>query len=255
MGDQLAAIFLNADELIQVNARFCEVLRDAVEMAYDSGDEDLARVHVGKLFLDSLSMLRAFESYCTRQGSASTQLASLEKERELLRIFLRVSQMENTILRRMNLSSFLMVPVQRVTKYPLLLSRLLKVTPAHHQDRSSLQESRERIEHHLENMNQEARDTNSTRLWRRISMINVSSYRKMDSQLDVLGNTTWGIRKVIFYPLTYVDCFLIDYFHLQMALDVLQWTNKSREDVNFVLEGNLMFPQATEANWRPWNPK
>ena len=84
-----------------------------------------------------------------------------------------------------------------MTKYPLLLSRLLKVTPAHHEDRSALQEGRERIEHHLENMNQEARDTNSTRLWRRISMINVSSYRKMDSQLDVLGNTTWGIRKVI----------------------------------------------------------
>eukprot|EP00093_Oithona_nana_P004037 04037.XXX_125430_123521_1 [CDS] Oithona nana genome sequencing. len=180
-------------------------------------------------------MLGAFKSYCTRQGSSSALLATLEKERELLRIFLRVSQMENTILRRMNLSSFLMVPVQRVTKYPLLLSRLLKVTPAHHEDRSALQEGRERIEHHLENMNQEARDTNSTRLWRRISMINVSSYRKMDSQLDVLGNTTWGIRK--------------------MALDVLQWTNKSREDVNFVLEGKLMFTQATEANWRPWNPK
>ena len=89
--------------------------------------------------------------------------------------------------------------MQRVTKYPLLLSRLLKVTPAHHEDRGALQESRERIEHHLENMNQEARDTNSTRLWRRISMINVSSYRKMDSQLDVLGNTTWGIRKVNIY--------------------------------------------------------
>ena len=65
--DQLAAIFLNADELIQVNARFCEVLRDAIDIAYDSGDEDLANVHVGKLFLESLSMLRAFESYCTRQ--------------------------------------------------------------------------------------------------------------------------------------------------------------------------------------------
>jgi hypothetical protein len=46
------------------------------------------------------------------------------------------------------------VPVQRVTKYPLLLSRLLKVTPAHHEDRSALQESRERIEHALEHMNQ-----------------------------------------------------------------------------------------------------
>jgi hypothetical protein len=46
-------------------------------------------------------------------------------------------------------------------------------------------------------MNQETRgDTGGTKLWRRISMINVSSHRKMDNQLDVLGNTTWGIRKV-----------------------------------------------------------
>ena len=75
----------------------------------------------------------------TFQASASALLASMEKDRELLRIFLKVSQMENTILRRMNLSSFLMVPVQRVTKYPLLLSRLLKVTPPHHSDRPALQ--------------------------------------------------------------------------------------------------------------------
>merc|ERR1712106_882835 len=76
------------------------------------------------------------------QGTASSLLASLEREKELLRIFLKVSQMENTILRRMNLSSFLMVPVQRVTRYPLLLSRLLKVTPSQHNDKDALQESR-----------------------------------------------------------------------------------------------------------------
>ena len=65
--DQLAAIFLNVDELIQVNAKFSDLLRDSVYSAFDSGDEDLTSVHVGKLFIDSLSMLRAFESYCTRQ--------------------------------------------------------------------------------------------------------------------------------------------------------------------------------------------
>ncbi len=50
-----------------------------------------------------------FTAISTLQGSASTLLAFLEREKELLRIFLKVSQMENTILRRMNLSSFLMV--------------------------------------------------------------------------------------------------------------------------------------------------
>ena len=36
-------------------------------------------------------------------------LSSLEKERELLRIFLRASQLENPALRRMDLHAFLMV--------------------------------------------------------------------------------------------------------------------------------------------------
>jgi hypothetical protein len=45
------------------------------------------------------------------------------------------------------------VPVQRVTKYPLLLSRLLKVTPAHHKDRNTIKYAKERIEAALEQMN------------------------------------------------------------------------------------------------------
>ena len=65
--DLLAAIFLNADELIQVNSKFAETLKDAVEIALENGDEDLTTVNIGKLFMDSLGMLRAFESYCTRQ--------------------------------------------------------------------------------------------------------------------------------------------------------------------------------------------
>ena len=50
----------------------------------------------------------------------------------------------------------------------------------------------------LKHFQQETRgETGGTKLWRRISMINVSSSRKLDNQVDVLGHTTWGIRKVI----------------------------------------------------------
>ena len=48
---------------------------------------------------------------------------------------------------------FTQVPVQRVTKYPLLLSRLYKVTPYQHEDRSTIKLSQERIEAALEQMN------------------------------------------------------------------------------------------------------
>ena len=60
--------------------------------------------------LGTRKSIRDFHNlFCLTQGAASLLLANLEKEKELLRIFLRVSQMENAVLRRMNLNSFLMV--------------------------------------------------------------------------------------------------------------------------------------------------
>lgn len=107
--DQLSSIFLNTEELLENSEMLTERLRDTLEIALEQGDEDFLSVNVGKLFLEAEPMLHAFESYCTRQGAAALLLANLEKEKELLRIFLRVSQMENVVLRRMNLNSFLMV--------------------------------------------------------------------------------------------------------------------------------------------------
>ena len=62
-----ANVFLNVEELIQVNAKFTEALKDAIEIALDQGDEDLCTVSIGKLFLEAAPMLGAFKSYCTRQ--------------------------------------------------------------------------------------------------------------------------------------------------------------------------------------------
>ena len=45
------------------------------------------------------------------------------------------------------------VPVQRVTKYPLLLSRLYKATPPTHSSREDCRKAREKIELHLQHMN------------------------------------------------------------------------------------------------------
>lgn len=107
--EQLSAIFLNIEELLENSQSFCEKLREAFYMALEQGDDDLFTVDIGKIILATTSMLCAFENYCIQQAAAGLLLANLEKDKELLRIFLRVSQMENTVLRRMNLNSFLMV--------------------------------------------------------------------------------------------------------------------------------------------------
>ncbi|XP_058462105.1 uncharacterized protein LOC131437068 [Malaya genurostris] len=220
--DQLSAIFLNVEELLENNQFLAERMRDALDIATEQGDEDLLTVNAGRIFLEAAPMLHAFESYCVRQGAASLLLANLEKEKELLRIFLRVSQMENAVLRRMNLNSFLMVPVQRVTKYPLLLARLFKVTPPHQEGKELLKQAQEKIELHLNHMNREAKDV-PTKLWRRISS-STPTGRRLSCELDMINIK---LRK--------------------MAIDVLEWNT---EEVRFAIEGRLLFTQPNDGNWK-----
>ncbi|XP_055843721.1 probable serine/threonine-protein kinase DDB_G0282963 [Episyrphus balteatus] len=219
--EQLSAIFLNTEELLENNQTLAERMRDALDIALEQGDDDLLTVNIGKVFLDFTPMLHAFESYCVRQAGASLLLANLEKEKELLRIFLKVSQMENTVLRRMNLNSFLMVPVQRVTKYPLLLARLYKVTPPHLEGRDLLKQAQEKIELHLNHINQEAKDV-PTKLWRRIS--SSSPNRRASCEIDMINIK---LRK--------------------LAIDILEWNH---DEVRFAMEGKLMYTQPTDSNWK-----
>ncbi|XP_017014259.2 uncharacterized protein RhoGEF64C [Drosophila takahashii] len=219
--EQLSAIFLNTEDLLENNQTLAERMRDALDMSLEQGDDDLLTVNIGRIFLDFTQMLHAFESYCVRQAGASLLLANLEKEKELLRIFLKVSQMENAVLRRMNLNSFLMVPVQRVTKYPLLLARLYKVTPSHLDGRDLLKQAQEKIELHLNHINQEAKDV-PTKLWRRIS--SSSPNRRASCEIDMINIK---LRK--------------------MAIDVLEWNH---DEVRFAMEGRLLYTQPTDSNWK-----
>ncbi|KAL1422393.1 hypothetical protein MTO96_022263 [Rhipicephalus appendiculatus] len=262
---QLEEIFLNLDELIEVNASFSEKLQDALDIASEQGDEEYTTVDIGKLFLGATGMLQAYQTYCVRQASASLSLMAQEKEKELLRIFLRVSQMENTLLRRMNLAAFLMAPVQRVTKYPLLLSRLFKVTPYSHQDRESLRDAQLQVQLHLERINQLTREGNPTKIWRRISSISVNPRRAQNNDTLVpegvmacqayaraaRGHVAFDYN---LYTKEYsscsktnrqrngstcgTGCMIVSFRSLlQMALDLLKW---NRDETRFVLAGRLL---------------
>ncbi|XP_045495851.1 uncharacterized protein LOC123694453 isoform X1 [Colias croceus] len=221
--EQLSAIFLNVEELIDNNQVLSEKLRDALEIAVEQGDEDLLTVNVGKILLECSGMLTAFQSYCVKQAGAALLLAGLEKEKELLRIFLRVSQMENAVLRRMNLNSFLMVPVQRVTKYPLLLSRLYRATASCASEREDVKSAQRCVESRLEEINAAAAAAAAAArdvpLWRRLAAARRTAH----------------------------DLHVADIRLRKMAVDVLDWNH---DDARFAMEGKLLFTQPNDNNWR-----
>ncbi|XP_067686076.1 uncharacterized protein [Haliotis asinina] len=159
--DQLDVVFANLHELIQVNEQFLHKLQNEVATAANNNEENLSSVCIGNLFVESSSMFLAFENYCVNQGQASQSLEQIEKEKELLHTFLQVMQRDNFLLRRMHLKSFLMVPVQRIMKYPLLLSRLYKSTPSLHSDKEDIKIAQGKIEDILEHINAKTKLTGS----------------------------------------------------------------------------------------------
>ncbi|XP_065269739.1 uncharacterized protein LOC135885761 [Emys orbicularis] len=214
--EQLVVVFSNIQELIDLNENFLEYLQEEIDQAFDQDDEDLMTVCIGEIFLEFVNMLPAFQTYCLQQSSSVNMLNALEKEKELLRIFLNVSQNDNTVLRRMNLRSFLMAPLQRVTKYPLLLSRIIKATIEYHPDHGSLREAKSRIESHLEHINMKTKQEGNS--W------TLRSFRQ-DSKKN---------REVINIEMR------------ETAIKTMGWL---REETRFVMEGLLQLAQPPDGQW------
>ncbi|XP_069792008.1 uncharacterized protein arhgef49 [Narcine bancroftii] len=215
--EQLAVVFSNIQELIEVNEKFLERLQDSTEQAFDQNDEDFLTVCIGEMFLEFVNMLPAFQTYCIHQSSSINLLNSLEKEKELLRIFLDVSQNDNTALRRMNLRSFLMAPLQRVTKYPLLLSRISSSTPEYHPDHCGLREAKSRVESHLEHINMKSRQE-GTPLWPLRSFRRGSRRHREAADVEMR----------------------------EVAIRAVGWP---REETRFAMEGTLQSSQPNDGQW------
>jgi hypothetical protein len=120
-----------------------------------------------------------------------------------------------------------------VTKYPLLLSRLYKVTPTAHPDRENLKQAQTRIEAALDQMNKDAKDILSikgaTSAWRR------SGPGQLGGQLASSGKKIPIQREMNNIRVR------------KLSLEMLGW---GREDSRFAMEGKLVFAQITDTNWR-----
>ncbi|XP_052286594.1 intersectin-1-like isoform X2 [Dreissena polymorpha] len=214
--DQLDTVFLNLDELIHVNRHFISKLRSAIHSANANNDNDLQEVMIGNLFLESSTMFLTFENYCVNQSQAPVLLEQYEREKELVRIFLQALQNDNQQLRRMHLKSFLMVPVQRIMKYPLLLDRLYRNTSGCHGDKLCLREAKNKIEDILTHINARSQTTIISRQRK------ASSVRKTSCSVSVKMEVS------------------------RVALETLKW---KRKEVCDIISGQLLVTQPLDHLW------
>uniref|UniRef100_A0A8C2YWW3 Dynamin-binding protein n=1 Tax=Cyclopterus lumpus TaxID=8103 RepID=A0A8C2YWW3_CYCLU len=124
-------LFGNISSVIDLSRRLFETLQDA-----DS---------IGNIFLEFKAELEeVYKIYCQNHDDAISLLESYEKDKNIQHHVLECLERLRAIYREwgktnyINLGSFLIKPVQRVMRYPLLLMELLGATPESHHDRPQL---------------------------------------------------------------------------------------------------------------------
>ncbi|TMS22348.1 Dynamin-binding protein, partial [Larimichthys crocea] len=118
-------LFGNISSVIDLSQRLLDTLHDT-----DS---------IGKVFLDFKAELEeVYKIYCQNHDDAISLLETYEKDENIQRHVLECLERLRGKTNYINLGSFLIKPVQRVMRYPLLLMELLGATPESHHDRPQL---------------------------------------------------------------------------------------------------------------------
>ncbi|XP_024147733.1 intersectin-2a isoform X2 [Oryzias melastigma] len=157
---EMATIFVNWRELIMCNLKFLKALRTRKK----TGGENMPIQLIGDVLASELAQMHPYICFCSCQLNAAALLQSKTNNQPDFKDFLRKIA-TNYRCKGMPLSSFLLKPMQRITRYPLLIKNILENTPESHADHAPLREALERAEELCFQVNEGVREKeNSDRL-------------------------------------------------------------------------------------------
>ncbi|KAJ3091674.1 Myosin 10A, isoform D [Quaeritorhiza haematococci] len=135
--EDVQVLFSNIEQLVAANQQFLNLIsakRDANPLIEEIGDA----------FVEISESFKVYTVYCGNYPSAMKLVHSLQANPEFKEHTQR--WMNSPEGRGLSLESFLIKPVQRICKYPLLIKELTKHTDKAHKDYASLEAAMEKIE-------------------------------------------------------------------------------------------------------------
>ncbi|KAI8890231.1 hypothetical protein K501DRAFT_206841 [Backusella circina FSU 941] len=148
--DERDVVFSNIDDLLMCNT--------ALLSDMEGRQRDGAQVvdKIGDVFLGHADSLQCYSTYCRNQSYASKFLQKKREDDQWFEVFLKTAQTRPEC-RSLDLSHFLLQPVQRITRYPLLLRHILNSTPKKHPDYALVKSALSIAQRVLEDVNEETR--------------------------------------------------------------------------------------------------
>lgn len=157
---EMNMIFVNWRELEACNNKFLKELR----IRKKSGGENMPVQMIGDVLARELSHMQPYIRFCSCQINGATLLQTRTDNEPDFKEFLKKIATDYRC-KGMPLSSFLLKPMQRITRYPLHIKNILECTAEGHPDRGPLKEALERAEELCQQVNEGVREQeNSDRL-------------------------------------------------------------------------------------------
>ncbi|XP_063730005.1 phosphatidylinositol 3,4,5-trisphosphate-dependent Rac exchanger 2 protein isoform X4 [Eleginops maclovinus] len=131
----LSVLFCNIEEILALHRGFLSMVEDLLQ------PEPSALHEVGRCFLHFRTGFQIYDEYCGNHEKAQRLLLELNKIRSVRTCLLNCMLLGGRKNTEVPLEGYLVAPIQRICKYPLLLRELLKRTPKKHSDFPLVQES------------------------------------------------------------------------------------------------------------------
>ncbi|XP_013359811.1 PREDICTED: intersectin-1 isoform X2 [Chinchilla lanigera] len=157
---EVAMIFVNWKELIMCNIKLLKALRVRKKM---SGEKMPVKM-IGDILSAQLPHMQPYIRFCSCQLNGAALIQQKTDEAPDFKEFVKRLAMDPRC-KGMPLSSFILKPMQRVTRYPLIIKNILENTPESHPDHSHLKHALEKAEELCSQVNEGVREKeNSDRL-------------------------------------------------------------------------------------------
>ncbi|XP_019354193.2 phosphatidylinositol 3,4,5-trisphosphate-dependent Rac exchanger 2 protein isoform X1 [Alligator mississippiensis] len=144
-------LFSNIEDILAVHKDFLSLVEDCLQ------PEPTAHHEVGTCFLYYKDRFRIYDEYCSNHEKAQKLLLELNKIRTVRTFLLNCMLLGGRKNTDVPLEGYLVTPIQRICKYPLLLKELLKRTPRKHSDYAALMEALQAMKAVCSNINEAKR--------------------------------------------------------------------------------------------------
>ncbi|XP_068018628.1 phosphatidylinositol 3,4,5-trisphosphate-dependent Rac exchanger 2 protein isoform X1 [Melanerpes formicivorus] len=144
-------LFSNIEDILAVHRNFLSLVEECLQ------PEPSAQHEVGTCFLHYKEQFRIYDEYCSNHEKAQKVLLDLNKIRTVRAFLLNCMLLGGRKNTDVPLEGYLVTPIQRICKYPLLLKELLKRTPRKHSDYAALMEALQAMKAVCSNINEAKR--------------------------------------------------------------------------------------------------